>query len=174
MPTSLISIVAAMVLVGLMALMAEPSLSATERTRHTSMLRQIEYLTELARLQSATTDTVHGVRWDESTRTFDVIQADVSSFPAAILGTAVDPASKQPARLVLPEDTVLLPDRPFEFEALAAQDTLFFDGWGTPFNVNASAQHVQLANAQLDITAETWSGWVLIRPLTGRVSSSEP
>jgi|GEM_PF-2367542 len=172
MPTSLISIVAAMALVAIMAVMAEPSLSATERTRHDAIVTHVEYLIELARDRSTTTDIAHGVRWDLSTRTFSVVEADLSVFPVVILRTTTDPTTKQPAQLVIPTGMTMSPDDPFRFSTIGSQTTVFFDNWGTPVNVSTGGNFQQLLDADLNFTADGWTGWLNLRAVSGRVTTS--
>lgn len=169
MPTSLISLVGAMVIVGIMALMAAPSLSSVDRDRHAAVLRQFEYLVTLARERSASTDIVHGVRWDRGSRTFDVIQADFAQSPPVVLGTAFDPVTKQPAQVVLPDHLRLSPDSPFTFATLGAVGTLYFDRHGTPVN-RLTGNNLQLQSGQLRIEVEDWQGTITVQPVSGRVT----
>lgn len=169
MPTSLLSLLFALTVAGIIAATAAPGLSVVERERNAALLRQFEYLITLARELSASTDVVHGVRWDAAQRSFEVISADFTRSPPQVTGTPYDPVTRQPARLELPKHLQLAPDNPFVFTSLGAVGTLFFDSRGTPVN-RVSGNHLQLLTGQLILQADNWRGELVVQPLSGRVT----
>ena len=171
MPTSLISIVSAMALVGILALLAAPSFNAVTLDRNRAAVQELQYLVSLARERSASTGLFHGVRWDRDRASLEVIRADFTQSPPVVVETIHDPVTKQPARFTLPGGMALSPDAPFTFSTIGATDTLYFDAWGTPVN-RQTGNHLQLTTGRMIVRAENWQGLVEIYPVSGRVVTS--
>lgn len=170
MPTTLISIVSSMALIGMLALLAVPSIESTTLDRYNATPKELEYLISLARDRSASTGFVHGVRWDRDSRTFDVVRADYAQTPPVIIETIPDPVSKQLARYVVPGEITVSPDAPFIFTFMGTVPltTLYFDAWGTPVN-RVMGTNLQLQTGLITFRAGTWQGAVQVQPVTGRI-----
>ncbi|MCP5178835.1 MAG: hypothetical protein H6993_17960 [Pseudomonadales bacterium] len=168
MPTSLISIMAGVFVAGLIAALAVPSSQGVMNQRLEETTWRLADLLTLAKRRSMETGDTYGLRWTAGTATFDVIRADVTTLPATVLGTEVDPVSKQPARLVLDNGVAFIGGMPFTFTGLGAQETVYFDNWATPFN-RFNAGRAQLAGAQLTLSYNGATRSVTLRPVSGAV-----
>jgi hypothetical protein len=168
MPTSLISIVAGMVLVGIMALMAVPSMNAGNVIRLDQTTNRLIWLIHLAQRLSHNTGTEHGVRWDSGAAVFEVVRADFSQSPPVIVETVLDPVSRQPARMTLDRGVSLSGNLPFTFNVMGASNVIYFDDWGTPVN-RLTGSNLQLASTQLGFSHGNMTRTVSIQPVTGQV-----
>lgn len=167
MPTTLISIVAGIALLGLLATMAVPSSNAVQSRRVEETARQLKSLLQLAQSRSIATGVVHGVRYDLAATTFELVSADLSATPVVVLGLVNDPISKQPARVQIPLGITPPTGKPFLFSVLGSAFEVYFDRWGTPVHRNASI--VQLTTTAVRFDQEMQSATVTLTPLTGRV-----
>ena len=168
MPTTLISLVAGMALMGLIAMMAVPSSTALQSSRLEETARQLKSLIRLAQVKSTETGTVHGVVFDPEATVFELVTADLARQPPEILGTVPDPVTGQPARVTLPEGVSPPGAKPFQYAVIGGMNEVFFDLWGTP--VNRGASRVQLTASSLRFTAGSRQINVVLSPLTGRMT----
>jgi len=167
MPTTLISIVAGIALLGLLAVMAAPSGNAVQSMWLEESARQAKSLLQLAQARSAETGITHGVRFDPGVPAFELISVDLSTTPVTVLGVVSDPVSKQPAGVNLPAGVSVAAGKPFFFSQIGGANEVYFDSWGTP--VNRATSIVQLTNAAIRFEYGVQSATVVVAPLTGRV-----
>ncbi len=167
MPTTLISIVAGIVLLGILATMAVPSANAVQSRRVDETARQLKSLLQLAQDRSIATGVTHGVRYDLGTTTFELLTGDLTGVPALVLGLVNDPVSKQPARVAIPSGVSGPTGKPFNFNVIGGAFEVWFDSWGTPINKGASI--VQLSTTSVRFEQGVHSSLVVLAPLTGRV-----
>lgn len=167
MPTTLISIVTAIALLGILAAMAVPSSNAVESQRVEETARQLKSLLQLAQTRTVATGVSHGVRYDPNIRAFELISSDLSATPVVVLGLVNDPISKQPARVTIPDGISAPAGKPFLFEVMGGAFEVYFDRWGTP--VNRALSIVQLTSTSIRFDYGVHSTTVALTPLTGRV-----
>jgi len=167
MPTTLISIVAGILLLGVLASMAVPSTDAVQSQRVEETARQLKSLLQLAQSRSVATGITHGVRYDPAITTFELISGNLTATPAVVLGLVNDPISKQPARVVIPAGVSSPTGTPFFFTVIGGAFEVYFDRWGTPINRGLSI--VQLTTTSVRFDYAVHSTTVVLAPLTGRV-----
>jgi len=167
MPTTLISIVAGIALLAILATMAVPSSNAVQGDRVKETARQLKSLLQLAQSRSMTTGVTHGVRYDADTTAFEMITANVTATPVVVLGLANNPISKQPARVTIPIGVSAPSGKPFVFSVVGGAFEVYFDRWGTPIHRGMSI--IQLTNTSIRFDYGVHQNTVVLTPLTGRV-----
>lgn len=167
MPTTLISIVAGIALLGILASMAVPSSNAVQGERVEETARQLKSLLQLAQARSVATGITHGVRYDPGVPVFELISANLTATPIVVLGLVNDPISKQPARATIPTGVVAPTGMPFFFNVMGSAFEVYFDRWGTP--INRAASIVQLTTTSIPLDYGVHQNNVGLSPLTGRV-----
>ena len=167
MPTTLISIVAGIALLAILATMAVPSSNAVQGDRVEETARQLKSLLQLAQSKSVTTGITHGVRYDPAISAFELISANVTATPVVVIGTVNDPISKQPARVTIPIGVSGPTGKPFFFSVMGSAFEVYFDRWGTP--INRAMSVVQLTTTSIRFDYGVHQNNVVLAPLTGRV-----
>lgn len=168
MPTTLISIVAGIALLGILAAMAVPSSNAVQGKRVEETARQLKSLLQLAQSRSVATGITHGVRYDPDVPVFELINANLTATPVVVLGLVNDPISKQPARVTIPIGVSAPTGKPFLFNVMGSAFEVYFDRWGTPINRGLSI--VQLTTTSIRFDYEVHQNNVVLSPVTGRVA----
>lgn len=166
MPTTLISIVAGIALLAILATMAVPSSNAVQGDRVEETARQLKNLLQLAQSRSMSTDVTHGVRYDPGTTAFELITANVKATPVVVLGLANDPITKQPARVTIPTGVSAPSGKPFFFSVMGGAFEVYYDAWGTP--VNRATSIVQLTTTSIRFDYGVHQSTVVLAPVTGR------
>lgn len=167
MPTTLISIVAGIALLGILASMAVPSSNAVQGERVEETARQLKSLLQLAQSRSIATGISHGVRYDPDIPVFELISANLTATPVVVLGLVNDPISKQPAQVTIPTGVSAPTGKPFFFNVIGSAFEVYFDRWGTPIHRGASI--VQLTTTSVPFNYGVHQNSVALSPVTGRV-----
>lgn len=162
--TSLIAILAAIALPGLNPQRDEALELAAETVAEAIRFAQAE---------AARTGITHILVIDRDLEEVSIGTADLSGATAVAVTAAIHPISKQPYRLVLPDQPgmggVDVTDRAFDYPSGGRQEAVLFDPRGLPFmKASDETQLLTLGEVELELNGRRRS--VFVAPFTGRVT----
>ena len=170
MPSSLISVVVGIVLLGLFAGITAPSAAPVHAQRLDYEARAVKDLISLAYGQAVATGTPYAIWYDANARQFTVAEANLTVEPPTPAGVFYHPISRQPATHTLADGVALSPSTsPFFFGGGGQHAYLVFDNWGYPFGVNGGVRFA-LSQADLALSDGGVQRNVVVEPVSARTS----
>ena len=164
------------IVTGLIAILAAIALPSLQPARSESLALAAQRVAEairFARSEALRSGEIRLVEVDKDLEQIRVATADLSGATAVPATDLIHPVSKQPYRLVLPDQAGMggigVTDEPFNYPSGGTQAVLLFNAQGIPFHKHSGAYKL-LILGDVELTLDDQQAHVLVAPTTGRVT----
>lgn len=174
---SLLELAVVVFLLGIVAAVTIPSVSATDHQRLAQAANEVAAALRLARDEAVRTGEVHGIQISQTTQKIQVYKADLTASPVGKAFTLYHPIDKKLMNFVLDERAgisgvkIVNAQSPFYYEGYTRLKNLLFDAQGLPYwIITSSGTSYLLTDGTVELRYAGLDSKVTVDAITGRVA----